>query len=108
MKEVYRSFEGKLDVDNQSGYIISELKDFYQVDFLSVWQGRDSKVRIKKELLPECDFSDIDKITKLTDDIEYGRQDAGQCYYNGKWYGYDTICDIQNKNQTSNWKRYAK
>ena len=27
-KEVYRSFEGKLDVDCRDGYIILELKDF--------------------------------------------------------------------------------
>lgn len=34
--EVYRSFEGKIGVDKQSGYIIYEIADFYQVDFLSV------------------------------------------------------------------------
>lgn len=36
-KEVYRSFEGKLDAENQGGYVISELNDFYEVEFFNVW-----------------------------------------------------------------------
>lgn len=48
-KEVYSSFEGKLNVDCQNGYIITEIKDFYEVEFLSVWQDiPDKKVRIRK------------------------------------------------------------
>lgn len=38
MQEIYRSFEGKLDVDCQEGYIISELKETYQIEYLSVWE----------------------------------------------------------------------
>lgn len=42
MKEIYRSFEGKLGVDNQSGYIISELKETYQIENFTVW-GKSQK-----------------------------------------------------------------
>ena len=55
-KEVYRSFEGKLDVDCRDGYIILELKDFWEIRFLTV-DGSDDMVRIRKEFLSENDFS---------------------------------------------------
>lgn len=47
MQEIYRSFEGKLGVDNQSGYIISELKETYQIENFTVW-GKSQKIRVKK------------------------------------------------------------
>lgn len=105
-KEVYRSFEGKLDAENQGGYVISELNDFYEVEFFNVW-GKTSRVRIKKAVISEKDFEDLDKIAELTMDIEHGRIDAGQCYWHGKWYGYDLIRNIQKKNQDYEWKRYV-
>ena len=39
MKEVYRSFEGKLDVDNQTGTIVYDGGEYWQFESLSVWQG---------------------------------------------------------------------
>lgn len=63
-KEVYRSFEGKLDVDCRDGYIILELKDFWEIRFLTV-DGSDDMVRIRKEFLSENDFSNRDKINDL-------------------------------------------
>ena len=30
MKEIYRSFEGKLDADNQEGYIVYEGNGFFR------------------------------------------------------------------------------
>ena len=37
MKEVYCSFEGKLDLSNQSGYVIYEMENnMLQIEFLSV------------------------------------------------------------------------
>lgn len=51
-KEVYRSFEGKLDVDCRDGYIILELKDFWEIRFLTV-DGSDDMVRIRKEFLSD-------------------------------------------------------
>ncbi len=47
MQEIYRSFEGKLNVDCQDGYIILELKERYQIEWLSVW-GKTQKIRVKK------------------------------------------------------------
>lgn len=47
MQEIYRSFEGKLGVDNQDGYIIFGLKERYQIEWLSVW-GKTQKIRVKK------------------------------------------------------------
>ena len=47
MQEIYRSFEGKLGVDNQSGYIISELKETYQIENFTVW-GKSQKIRVKR------------------------------------------------------------
>lgn len=108
MKEVYRSFEGKLDCENQSGYIIQKLNDFYEIEFLSVWMDvNDSKVRIRKEFLSESDFGNLEKIGELQMDIENGCGDFGQCWYNGKWYGFDAICKIQEKNQSNEWKRFV-
>lgn len=108
MKEVYRSFEGKLDCENRSGYIISEMKEFYEIEFLSVYRdSKDSKVRIRKEFLSESNFGNLEKIGQLQMDIENGCGDFGQCLYKGKWYGYDAICKIQQKNQSNEWKRFA-
>lgn len=64
MQEIYRSFEGKLGVDNQSGYIISELKETYQIEWLSVW-GKTNKIRVRKDLLPVEDFGNASKISEL-------------------------------------------
>ena len=97
-KEVYRSFEGKLDVDCRDGYIILELKDFWEIRFLTV-DGSDDMVRIRKEFLSENDFSNRDKINDLYVSIYFNWGDFGQCWFNGKWYGYDTICKIQRKNK---------
>lgn len=104
--EVYRSFDGKLDVENQAGYVITELKDFYEVEFLSVWGGH-GRVRIRKERLAVSDFGNLEKIDELREDIECGRADYGQCYYDGKWYGYEAICKIQTANQSNEWKPYV-
>lgn len=104
-KEVYRSFEGKLDVDCRDGYIILELKDFWEIRFLTV-DGSDDMVRIRKEFLSENDFSNEDKINDLYVSIYFNWGDFGQCWFNGKWYGYDTICKIQRKNKDDNWQRY--
>lgn len=108
MKEIYRSFEGKLNVENQSGYIIYEIENFYQIEFISVRTSGSDKVRIKKELLQKEDFENLEKITEIEMDIENGRADYGQCWYKEKWYSYDTINKIQCKNQDNYWKRYVK
>ena len=108
MKEVYRSFEGKLGVDRQSGYIIEEGDGFYEINFLSVWNDQeDGKVRISKEI--KFDFSDIEKISQIVMDIENGCYNSEKCQvlYNGKWYSGKSINKIQNAKKDHKWKRYV-
>ena len=40
MKEIYRSFEGKLDVDNQEGYIVYQGNGFFEIHNISVWSDK--------------------------------------------------------------------
>lgn len=109
MKEVYRSFEGKLNLDNQSGYIIYELKDFYQIEFLSIEKISDDSgsIRLRKHIFSEEDFSNLEKITKLETYIESGCADYGQCQYKGKWYSVPVIRKIQFERHDGNWKKYV-
>ena len=108
MKEVYKSFEGSLGIENQSGYIIGETEKFYQIDFLNIDMNvRKSSVQICKEFLPVEDFGNLEKITELVFDIENGRRNVGRCLYKNRWYGYDAICSIQEKHHDYNWKKYV-
>ena len=107
-KEIYRSFEGFLNIDNQSGYIIYDTNEFYEVEFLNVCSDtKTDRVRIRKNLLRKEDFGNLLKIGELQYDIENGRADYGQCYYKDKWYGYKMICKIQKENKDGNWKKYV-
>ena len=106
MQEIYRSFEGKLGVDNQSGYIISELKETYQIEWLSVW-GKTNKIRVRKDLLPVEDFRNASKISELFTDISHGCLKGCMYYYKNSWYSYDKILEIQKKNQSNNWQAYV-
>ena len=105
--EVYRSFEGKLDVDHPSGYIITELKDFYEVEFLSIESNNPAKFRIGKEFLSQEDFQDEQKLLGLMADVENGCILNGQAYYKERWYSGETISRIQNQKQDYNWRKYA-
>ena len=78
----------------------------WEIRFLTV-DGSDDMVRIRKEFLSENDFSNRDKINDLYVSIYFNWGDFGQCWFNGKWYGYDTICKIQRKNKDDNWQRYV-
>lgn len=105
-KEVYRSFEGKLGVDNRTGYIIYELNDYYEIEILNVWSDvEDVRFRVVKDDLP--DFDNADRIDKLLFEIEHGAR-AGQIFFRGKWYSQDTINKIQCTNKDHDWKRYVK
>lgn len=107
MEEVYRSFD-VLGVECQHGYEIYELENFYEVRYYSVETPSPAdRVRIRKELLTKEDFRNQEKLGRLQADIENGCADYGQCWYNQKWYGYDTICKIQASNQDYRWKRYV-
>ena len=63
-KEVYRSFEGKLDVDCRDGYIILELKDFWEIRFLTVDGSDDMRDNIKDGKALATALQQIDQITR--------------------------------------------
>lgn len=106
-QEIYRSFEGKLNVENRTGHIIYETKDFYEIEFLNIESEKKGKLRIRKEILDKKDFNNTEKLAEIGIDIENGCANYGQCWYNKKWYGYKEICRIQKKYQDNNWKRHA-
>ena len=108
MKEVYRSFEGRLGVCQQEGYIIYDIEGYWQIEELSVWKsGNRSRYRIGKEHLRPCDFGDHNKITELEVDAELGVRDNTQYYYKDKWWTTQTIRKIQQVNQDPYWQKYA-
>lgn len=104
MKEVFRSFEGKLNLDNRTGYIIYDHDDFYEVHFLNIdLDIDDSKIRIPKSV--EFEFDDLDKISGIQTDIENGCR-KGQVFYNGKWYNQESINKIQKSHNDYSWRKY--
>lgn len=109
MKEIYRSFEGKLTpVEQESGYIISEYEDMFQVDQVSIEQGHDTSFRVPKEFLPKEQFDNLDKIGQLDVGTTNGCVPGGQTFYKGKWYSDEAIHRIQKSNQDNNWRKYVR
>ncbi len=102
MKEIYRSFDGKLDVDNQSGYIVYEGNGFYEIESFSVWRSGSKRVRLKAPV----DWTDLAAIGEATLGVEHGVVE-GQAFYKGKWYGTETINRIQNKYGDYSWQAYV-
>jgi len=72
--ELYRSFDGLLNVDTREGYIIYDngTKDTYAVEWLNVDQDvADIKIRVPKESLP--DFDDVEAVWELIEREMYKR-----------------------------------
>lgn len=110
MKELYRSFEGKLDVDNQSGYIIYDNKktNTYEIQFINVTVSKKSeKFRVSKNLLSQNEFSNLEKIQTLYVEVGNGVYENGQISYKNRWYSAKMIRDIQKDRQDQNWKKYV-
>lgn len=109
MKIVFESYEGKVNVEHQSKYIIRESENFYEIESFSVWNSGSSYVRISKELLKESDFANIEKIGELELNIWKGCYDNENCQvsYKGKWYSGKTINKIQNANKDYDWEKYV-
>ena len=108
--EVYRSFEGKLDADNQSGYIIYDGGDWWQIEIISVGQYTPKTIcRIDKNALNPAEFEDFFKIAYIETNIEVGNYNNKnmQVYYRNKWYISSRIREIQNCYQDYNWKKYV-
>ena len=99
MNFVYSSYEGKLGVDNQSGYNVYELADYYEIHLLSVFANKDEKFRISKEKAPD-DWTrfDIGSLVAIKDGAE-----DGQYFFNNRWYGKELINKIQKEKRTYNW-----
>ena len=102
MKEIYQSFEGKLDYDQQFGYIVSQGNGFYEVESFSVWKSGSHKVRLKDPV----DWTDFDAIAIASVGVERGVVE-GQAFYNGKWYSTETINKIQDRWGDYDWKSYV-
>ena len=109
MKELYKSFEGKLGVENQNGYIIYEADNsLLEIEELSIRQDiKKYRYRVPATLLPKADFANIQKIGELQADIWNGCYENGQIFFKGKWYSGKKIAEIQQKNQDQNWQKYV-
>lgn len=110
MRELYRSFEGKLSVDQQDGYILYSINDGALVEYnsLSVWQDqRSERAHIPAALLRPEDYGNSDKIGGLVVDCWFGNLPDGQIYFRGKWWTGKAIRAIQAKHNDNNWQRYV-
>ena len=105
MKEIYRSFEGKLDVDNRSGVIVYGLKNGVVIDFCNVLLGAwpAPLTRVKLNGVPHNTDWESFNFGEMWDDAFYGRID-GQFYYNGYWRSPRKIME---ENRDVHWVRYC-
>lgn len=105
MKEIYRSFEGKLTAENQFGYIIFEGDGFWQIEHVSTWSDTpDTAYRIAKTALNESDFGNLEKIGEIELSIDDGcyESDKMQVRYKGSWYSCSKIRKIRESNRSYN------
>ena len=101
MKEVYRSFEGKLDLDQSEGIVVCELDDWYEIQWLNVDKSiTDTYFRIPKTA-SEPDWSEYDFSDALLA-VEQGSID-GQMFAKGKWYSPKQII---NARKDPMWRKY--
>ena len=108
-KELYRSFEGKLNASNRAGYIIYEYDaDRLLLEDLSVdLEIYDSYYVIPKYALPEEEYGSLEKIGELEVAIDDGYYEDGMVQYRGKWYSGKLIRSIQRDRNDPNWRRYV-
>lgn len=102
MKEVYRSFEGKLGVENQCGYIVYEGENMYQIEFVNVFATHSHKFRVQKKYFDINKAKDMMYFGELEADVEYGRID-GQVLYKNQWFSPQKMME---KYRDYNWKRH--
>lgn len=106
MKEIYRSFEGLLDVDCQFGYILYAVKggDLIEYESVSVWSdSRSERARIPARYLPTDSYDDALNIVKLVDACRNGTLPGGQYFFRGKWWSYDRISKISKRYRFQHW-----
>ena len=100
--EIYRSFEGKLDYENQGGYIIYDYSEnYFLVDSFSVFSSTHNYVLINKNI--DFDFENESRIAEIEQEVENGTE-SGAVMVNGKWYYQKQIVDLQKKYQDYRWR----
>lgn len=109
MTEIYRSFEGKLDVDQQEGYILYSVNSGALIEYegLSVWQTGAERARIPAEHLPPEQYGNTERIGALIVDCWDGHFPRGQIYFHGKWWSGEKIRTIQAKKNDMQWYKYV-
>lgn len=110
MKEIYRSFEGKLNADQQNGYILYSVNGGALIEYegLSVWQDvHTDRARIPADKLTPEQYGNVALISELIADCCAGNLSAGQIYFRGKWWSGEKIREIQRKNNDMQWQRYV-
>ncbi len=104
MKEIYRSFEGRLDCTNQAGYIVYRSDNWVEVESLSIHTDVSStRYRFRPDDFPD-DPSDLLAIGELQDAVDCGRI-TGQVLYRGKWRVPSKIID---QYKDYNWRKYCQ
>lgn len=102
MKEIYRSFEGTLGVENREGFIVYEAGKWYECECLSVYEYKeDFRFRFPRSMAPES-WDSFD-LGEMIDAVECGRID-GRVFVEGKWR---TPRKIMDKHQDYNWRKYC-
>lgn len=105
MKEIYRSFEGTLGVENREGFIVYEVGEWCECECLSVYEYKeDLRFRFPRSMAPESweDWGFLG-LGEMIDAVECGRID-GQVLVGGKWR---TPRKIMDKHQDYNWRKYC-
>lgn len=104
MVEIYRNFDGNLGPGSESGYIVYDCGDKYEVHFLSAYSDvNQTKIRIFKDDLP--DVTDIERIGEIHLKINDGAM-RGDTFYKNKWYSMELINKIQEDKTDYDWRKY--
>lgn len=101
-KEVYKSFTGRLDLDNQSGYIVYETDEYYRIESISL--GADTSLTlVEKQYFDLNKVSDIEYIGSVLIDVDHGCI-PGKVYFKHKWHSPG---EIMESHKDHNWKKYV-
>lgn len=100
-KEIYKSFDGKLDLDHQYGYIIYETDDYYRIESLSLG-SETSLTLVEKQHIDLDKVSDIEYIGSILVDVDHGCI-PGKVYFKHRWHSPREIMESHND---YNWKKY--
>lgn len=103
MKEIFRSFEGKLGPDNQSGFIVYETDSGkIRIETLSVWENSTDGIYMIPYQERDWSKMSLEELGELLLDIDDGRI-PGEVYYKEKWRNPQKL---QDKYRDCNWKKY--